>query len=94
MPPNTPLRYVLSLCCNKRHVNAPQASEALADLLCHPSGDGRGYADASHGNTPVGRLQSGMGYLSGGGGGGGAAAAAAAREGELHWEQLMFLLDM
>lgn len=68
-----------------------QASEALAELLCHPSGaDGSNSYDA-----PSGRLQSGVGYLGSGGGGGGAvAAAAAAREAELHWKQLMFFLDM
>ncbi|CAN0478869.1 unnamed protein product, partial [Ectocarpus sp. 12 AP-2014] len=73
---------------------ADQASEALAILLCHPSGAdvGNSYSNVS----PGGRLQAGMGYLSGGGGGGGggAAATAAAKEGEIHWKRLMFFFDM
>eukprot|EP00903_Cladosiphon_okamuranus_P019913 g18301.t2 len=71
---------------------ADQASEALATLLCHPSGgDG---SDCFSNVSPGGRLQAGMGYLSGGGGGGGAAATAAARENEIHWKRLMFFFDM
>lgn len=79
-------------CCR----TGKQASEALAVLLCHPSGDdgGNSYNNAS----PGGRLQAGMGYLGGvgggGGGGGGAAATAAARENEIHSKRLMFFFDM
>lgn len=73
-----------------------QASEALAILLCHPSGADGG--SSCNNASPGGRLQAGMGYLSGGsgggGGGGGAAAMAAAREGEIHWKRLMFFFDM
>eukprot|EP00752_Nemacystus_decipiens_P004045 g3704.t1 len=71
---------------------ADQASEALAILLCHPSGadGGEPYSNVS----PGGRLQAGMGYLGGGGGGGGAAATVAARENEVHWKRLMFFFDM
>lgn len=74
-----------------------QASEALAVLLCHPSGADGG---TSYNNvSPGGRLQAGMGYLAGGGGGGGggaggAAAMAAARENEVHLKRLMFFFDM
>ncbi|CAM9482017.1 unnamed protein product [Scytosiphon promiscuus] len=65
---------------------ADQASEALAFLLCHPSGpDGGSSYNSNHG-----RLQTGMAYL----GGGGAAATAAAREGEVHWKRLLFFFDM
>lgn len=73
-------------------VAGKQASEALAILLCHPSGadGGEPYSNVS----PGGRLQAGMGYLGGGGGGGGAAATAAARENEVHWKRLMFFFDM
>lgn len=58
-----------------------QASEALADLLCHPSGEGRD-------DIQYGRSYAGTGYLNGSG------SAAAAKEGELHWKQLMFFFDM
>ena len=73
-----------------------QASEALADLLCHPSGVDRGNSAYNNNASATGRLQAGMGrgigmgYL---GGSGGVAAAAAARESDLR-SRLMFFFDM
>lgn len=89
------LRFVLILPAMRRrrdkfvfNPTGKQASEALAFLLCHPSGaDGGNSYNATH----SGRLQTGMAYL---GGGGGAAATAAAKEGEVHWKRLMFFFDM
>lgn len=74
-------------------IPAVQASEALADLLCHPSGVDRGGSHSYNAPASGGRLQGGkgmgMGYLGGSGG----VAAAAARESDLR-SRLMFFFDM